>query len=138
MYPSVKAKWITALRSSEFIQNFGRLHRGDNFCVLGVLTELYRREHGGKWQDTGDSESQRGMAFCAGPDADFTVQGWNNRWSYTTLVIEVQDWAGLDTPLPTVPTLPEDIFDELEISLTKLNDNGYTFIELAQRIEDNL
>lgn len=46
MNPEVKEKWTAALDSGEFTQGTGRLQtlKGD-FCCLGVLCELYRREH---------------------------------------------------------------------------------------------
>lgn len=53
MNPEVKEKWTAALDSGEFTQGTGRLQnlKGD-FCCLGVLCELYRREHPetSRWQ----------------------------------------------------------------------------------------
>jgi hypothetical protein len=40
----VKQKWITALRSGEYMQTRGRLRYGDSYCCLGVLTDLYDKE----------------------------------------------------------------------------------------------
>ncbi len=45
MKKKLKKKWVKALRSGEFEQTTGRLHRptplgGDSFCCLGVLCEV--------------------------------------------------------------------------------------------------
>lgn len=40
MKPSIKKKWVAALRSGEYKQCRGRLKRGDSYCCLGVLREL--------------------------------------------------------------------------------------------------
>lgn len=40
-----KEEWVVALRSGEYKQGPGALHRGDKFCCLGVLCDL----SGGEW-----------------------------------------------------------------------------------------
>lgn len=47
MNPEVKKKWLKALRSGEYKQTVGVLHKkGGGFCCLGVLTDLYLKEKG--------------------------------------------------------------------------------------------
>ena len=48
MNEAVKTKWIEALLSEEYLQGKGCLKRGEEYCCLGVLTELYIQEHGGE------------------------------------------------------------------------------------------
>lgn len=61
MNPVVKAKWIAALRSGDYKQSRGQLRtteRSDGlgregYCCLGVLCDVYRKEHGGRFTDNG-------------------------------------------------------------------------------------
>lgn len=73
MNPEIKTKWVAALRSGEFKQGRKQLRRGDNFCCLGVLCELYRRE-------TGNGDWSTGGYFLGTSDI---------------LPSSVRDWAGL-------------------------------------------
>lgn len=38
--PELKAKWIEALRSDEYLQGSGRLHSSGRYCCLGVLASV--------------------------------------------------------------------------------------------------
>lgn len=50
MNADVKAKWIKALRSGKYEQGRGGLSPDKRkYCCLGVLCDLYRKEHP-KWQ----------------------------------------------------------------------------------------
>ena len=40
MNKEIKAEWVKALRSGEYKQGGGALHRGDHFCCLGVLCDI--------------------------------------------------------------------------------------------------
>lgn len=44
MNSDIKAKWLTALRSGEYIQGYGKLKRGKGklatYCCLGVLCDI--------------------------------------------------------------------------------------------------
>ena len=40
MNPELKAKWVKALRSGEYIQGKGYMNRNGKFCCLGVLAEV--------------------------------------------------------------------------------------------------
>jgi hypothetical protein len=52
MDPEVKAKWLVALRDPETKQTKGCLRRGDSFCCLGVLSDIYAKEHGIEWEES--------------------------------------------------------------------------------------
>ena len=41
----IKQKWIDALLSGEYQQTRQQLFDGDGYCCLGVLCDLYRKEH---------------------------------------------------------------------------------------------
>ena len=44
MDPKLKAKWLVALRSGQFPQGKGYLHRDEGFCCLGVLAMVSGHE----------------------------------------------------------------------------------------------
>lgn len=45
MKPDIAKKWTEALRSGEYEQCTLQLKKGEGFCCLGVLTDLYIKEH---------------------------------------------------------------------------------------------
>lgn len=109
MKADIKEKWVSALRSDEYVQGIGQLHACGNFCCLGVLCDLHAKETGGKW-DTGLYLGE--VCF---------------------LPIAVVDWAGLDLVCPAVT------FEHNEgVTLATLNDNGKTFKEIADIIDSQL
>ena len=93
--PDIKERWLTALRSGEYVQAEGELRRGDGFCCLGVLCDILSEDL----------------------DTEWTVRTfWNDRsrsayefaGQYTTLPLRVERLIGLDpdsfmnfTPLTT-------------------------------------
>lgn len=40
MIPSIKEKWLIALRSGKFKQGFGRMEENGAFCPIGVLAQV--------------------------------------------------------------------------------------------------
>lgn len=54
MNPSIKAKWVAALRSGEYEQCAGTLRNDSGMCCLGVLCDVVNPEgwkkHGNRWQ----------------------------------------------------------------------------------------
>lgn len=109
MDPHVKAEWTAALRSGEYKQ--GRLSLKNEYlteathCCLGVLTDL---------------------AAKAG-----VVQWGRQAWpADARLCAEVREWAGLDS---ANPILSDDFL--VTNSASNLNDEGSTFIEIADRID---
>ena len=55
MNQEIKKRWIEALRSGEYQQGKESLFHCGKFCCLGVLTDLYIKEHGLQWkQDSAD------------------------------------------------------------------------------------
>jgi hypothetical protein len=45
MNPSIKSKWVSALRSGEYKQTTAKLRGYDKFCCLGVLCNLHAQAH---------------------------------------------------------------------------------------------
>lgn len=115
---TVKIIWMKALRGTRYDQGEGQLRvprkRGCDYCVLGVLCELYRIHTGkGVWDhsvfEPPDSESH------------------NFR-----LPTAVRDWAELDSTDPLI------LFDGLHEPLSVLNDKRISFKILADLIEKQL
>ena len=112
MKKTVMKKWVSALRSGKYKQGEGRLRDSDNnFCCLGVLCDLHRRETGkGRWR--------KGMYF-AGDDCHDEITP-----------NAVADWAGLHEQ---DPILPEDFENQ---TLALLNDANVPFEDIAYHIEE--
>jgi hypothetical protein len=116
MNPEVKAKWLTALRSGEYEQTTGQLHRivshGESpagWCCYGVLCDV---------------------AIAAGVKVirktDEAVEYFDG--SRALLPEAVVEWAGLSANDPEVHGR----------SLAHRNDNGVPFGEIAALIEEHL
>jgi len=83
MNQEIKQRWIKALRSGEYQQGKESLYHCGKFCCLGVLTDLYIKEHGLQWnQDSADL--------------------WSFEEEGGTLPQSVQDWSGIDAPNPMI------------------------------------
>lgn len=122
MNPEIKARWLAALRSGEYIQGVEALKKkvadetGDEqvkFCCLGVLCDLHSKEIGEKWEE-GKPFSLRNSSYLGHDDY---------------LPVVVMAWAGLGETDPG--------FNDSE-SVANMNDNGYTFAEIADEIEKAL
>lgn len=117
MNPEIKTKWTEALRSGEFKQGTRALKRDDRFCCLGVLCELYRREHADKVSWTTRSRDGRHHEYL---DAHVGT---------SFLPRPVMDWAELQHP---DPLLGED-------TAVHHNDSaGLTFESIADLIDEHL
>lgn len=141
MDPAVKAKWLEALRSDEFVQGKNYLCADGNYCCLGVLSEL-------AFRDGAVSKSQSIVRETITTYGDFPSTG--------VTPTEVVRWAGLSQEIPYIPVealsaeqvgrLEDSLGDRLEVHLdgrkvvgvALLNDNGLTFGEIADLIEAHL
>ena len=111
MNREVKQKWLNALRSGEYIQGKSKLKDGNTFCCLGVLTDLYIKEHKNcYWKDDPfiDGEIEENNVLCA----------------------KVKKWAGLSGSNP--------IIKNKGMCIAQLNDEGYSFSKIADLIEAEL
>lgn len=125
----VKQDWIKALRSGKYEQSKGSLTNGVGFCCLGVLCDLYSKEHP-------DAKFNRSNAFL--------VDGSEESGVLPSLVAE---WAHLDESNPTVDipasaiysTAPSDSTGTIVVHLSELNDDyDFDFNRLADIIEEHL
>lgn len=138
MNPEIKAKWVQALRSGEYKQGVGRLRSlGDEFCCLGVLTDLAVKEgvEGVEWDD--DMDGIAVLEVCKGWSGDtFPCTVTAN------LPFVVMEWADLSSPDPEVyvPASAAAESDGLEgiRALSVLNDAGGSFATIADVIEESL
>ena len=123
MNPEIKAKWLAALRSGEYQQGQNWLKNGKGgFCCLGVLCDLYRKEIGkGGWEIYYESRI-------------FTLDDAKAPYYPPTRVI---DWAGLGESWEALNKIRITI-DGTENSLAEHNDQGKTFSQIADAIEDQI
>ena len=119
MNKRVKGMWLDALRSGDYEQGTDALHRSGRFCCLGVLCELAHRE--GVVERYGGTRS--------GEEYRYGRSGETG-----TLPPEVREWAGLDRRNPRV--VPPGGWDTW--TLAGLNDDGASFDEIADVIEEQL
>lgn len=120
MKSDVKQKWLEALREGSYRQCQGRLKTPGKdgtrtkYCCLGVLTNIYIKETGKvKWCEITGS---------------------------VVLPPEVRRWAGLNRSNPVVPLKG---YTEAGLSrgrghLAELNDDGYSFKQIADLIEKHI
>ena len=137
MNADVAKKWVEALRSGNYLQGKGRLcsvTEDDDkyFCCLGVLCDLYEREHSDMFGIVQTIEDMNDF------DYDYDIKH-EVSYDYSTLTLpqSVMEWSGIKHG---DGTFTSDI--EGETSLALLNDElELTFDEIAniiERIENNL
>jgi hypothetical protein len=125
----IKLKWVEALRSGDYAQAKGSL-KDDldpddptkiGYCCLGVLCELAVQE-GGIINSV--RKSSTGTYYY---DEESGL-----------LPYSVQQWAGFETASPEFAVTNDLTGDYEEYHwLTDLNDNGKTFAEMADLIEEH-
>jgi hypothetical protein len=120
---NVKDRWVTALRSGNYIQGMGFLNANGQLCALGVLCDL---------------AEQAGIAEGV-PDEVSGVVYYDD--STSVLPDSVRVWAGLDEndPIVEVEAGDTDGFEKHPISdlndgWNKYND-PWSFSEIADVIE---
>lgn len=117
MRKEIAEKWVAALRSGEYEQTAGYLQTEYGHCCLGVLCDLHMRETGhGEWRPPGSGyslykKSHRYLDNLGRDGECIPPPG-------------VREWADIEED-PCV----------LAGSLVDLNDNGFSFAELADLIE---
>lgn len=111
MNKRVKQKWLKALRSGEYRQGTKQLESRGAFCCLGVLEDLYRTAEQVRWTRHASSKGFHSKD-CA-------------KWSGLETARDI-DYAALSPRKSTVK------------KLVNMNDDGKTFPEIANWIEENL
>ena len=110
MNPTIKAKWVAALRSGEYKQAQGHLKDKVGYCCLGVLCVISEQETG-----FGITENRK------------EAKGDEN------IGRTIRQWADLSIPDGAIVTIK----GEAEF-LTAHNDSGRTFLQIADAIEGQL
>jgi len=127
MNPEIKAKWLDALRSGEYKQTRYRMKTGEGFCCLGVLCDLYAKEHNTSLEEIFDVNS----------DDEWDTE--NYKTSYVPSNIE--EWAGLDRTKgfrrPEGIAIPDPDFHYNSV-LATINDRHNDFVNTSAWIEENL
>lgn len=120
-----RAEWLRALRSGEWKQGKQRLRSGDEYCCLGVACTLAGIE-GVLIEDEG--------GWPHGPTYLFDDD-------HLTLPARAQNWLGVEEGNPTLGIPRQVAMDTLSDDTTwardvaSLNDEGFTFNQLADLIE---
>lgn len=137
MNPQIKAMWIEALESGDYVKGVNALHNEENntYCCLGVLCDLAMRN---------------GVALAVGVTHEF-VNGREvpvTRFDRASTVLPptVQQWAGLDDSNPEVFLTNAGH----HLSVAEVNDHGIpesddddarnipaTFHDIAALIKEN-
>lgn len=130
--------WTAALRGGKYEQATGQLVRIDctsgevvGHCCLGVLCEI-AIEQGVDVEKLGPKKEEGfdddGEIYHQYTDVSFDD-------SDALLPLSVQSWAGMRSSDGTIGL---DALDDLVETLTALNDNGKTFLEIADVIEKHV
>jgi hypothetical protein len=132
MKKKIADEWVKALRSGKYRQGKKALKfkskRGvTRHCCLGVLCELYQKEHKRKLKVEPRS-----------PDPDDDLPKYSKAYkfedSWETLPEKVMMWAGMDSDEGFLPSDHYDYGYEGSQTLAELNDNGCPFREIADTI----
>jgi hypothetical protein len=115
MKAQIAKKWIKALRSGEYKKTNKYLRTKRGFCVLGVLCDLYAKQHNIQW-----NFYSKGKFYTL-------LDSW---WCLPT---EVVLWGNMLNKYGIF--LNEE---NKKIALDKENDKGKSFLQLADLIEKNI
>ena len=136
MNQQIKEKWIAALRSGEYNQSSNKLRSTQGFCCLGVLCDLYAKEHNdSEWEYRYENE------YHTQP-TDY----WYFNNESELLPQQVKNWAELSNTNPSVEVVvtkeyyddEDDTPDSYWQPLSELNDEGESFNQIASMIESSL
>ncbi|MFE7797034.1 hypothetical protein [Nocardia sp. NPDC057440] len=123
MKQDIKDQWVAALRSGDYAQTRGYLRDNSGFCCLGVLCDIAAKSGVVVGSYTGILGSYQYGA------------------NYEDLVLppEVQEWAGIRVGSPRIGeyTWPDGGTND-DIELSELNDEGVSFSEIADLIEERM
>lgn len=116
-----REQWVAALRSGQYQQTKQKLNDGVGYCCLGVACELSgitRKKH-----------------------EEYDETTWFYDDEYLVLPTSVQNWLGVDdtNPVldmpPSVYLHPQDDEASHARDVASLNDEGFTFDQIADLIE---
>lgn len=116
----VKARWLEALRSTDYGQTTGELRNSmGGFCCLGVLCDVAAKSGVGRWRGDEFKASYAGQS-----------QG-----SEGVLPDPVAHWAGMGWTTDTGGIEALKGLQKESVELADLNDSGFTFAQIADVID---
>lgn len=115
MTAEMKAKWLEALRSGKYKQGRNLLRNGDKYCCLGVLCDI----DGAEWK-----------LLRPGLETTYTASGRD--------AFEGNSCGKETALLSTERMLKIGIRGEITNECIKMNDDGNSFAEIADWLEENL
>jgi hypothetical protein len=126
----IAIKWAKALRSNKYKQGQNLLASEGEYCCLGVLCELYNKE-----QKKNKKKCLKVKTLPVVPGCKPTCKEYDGERESLPLV--VQKWAGIKTPNGLMESVyvHDGSIRPKEPSLAALNDEGYSFRDIAQVIE---
>lgn len=114
MRKEIRDRWAEALESGKYKQGTDNLRTdgGKKFCCLGVLCDLHRKEHKGRWTRYGSE-----LRYLRPERASDAATDFNGLGLPTPKVLK---WAGLSRNKAT--------------ELASMNDVGLDFAMIAKQI----
>lgn len=126
------AQWTSALRSDEYSQGGGRLRMGSDYCCLGVACDILAKDGQGHWSQP--SDGVLGWGFHPTAEQFIGIEGI----SYVSTAVlpeRVAQWLGIGACGDIHWGYLADGTVSLESGLTELNDEGFTFEQIADVID---
>ncbi len=122
----VLRKWVKTLREGPYTQATGQLgYNAHARCCLGVLCEVMHAEYGVP------TKCMRNPSM--GPvHSEAVFDG-----CFNALPNRVSEFLRV-TPCVDIDSMPDPFSDDPATCLTRLNDKGYTFEDIADIIEEHL
>lgn len=140
MKAEIAKQWVKALRSKRYKQGKQALKIKTKagvtrHCCLGVLCELYQKAHPDKKLTTKQRKTIKGEERPAGA----TVFGFESDDIHeeTQLPARVQRWAGIDSDDGWLGYKIDSTLYADYPALTDMNDNGRSFAQIADVIEEH-
>lgn len=139
MDQEIKVKWMNALNSGKYKQGKCVLRKHDEYCCLGVLCDLFRKDH------MRDDYAHWEMDLTSNEHGHDLGEGVCSHMAYTEFPSQrVIDWAGLGDrygsfELEKLEGLPvydrikeaEETYGVTIESLADLNDYNFTFQDIS-------
>lgn len=131
MNQDIKQRWVSALESGLYPQTKHVLRDDNGFCCLGVLCDLYLKERKKGW-----------LAITALPaDSNDEIECYTLPSSGSqceVLPTKVAEWAGFTDDFSELDgaICPWIARNGKQVTLSDLNDQDYSFEEIAQIIKE--
>lgn len=119
MKTDIRDRWVEALRSGEYSQGYGELAIDGRYCCLGVLCEIAVQDGIVTKENIGSTDFVRYRSTSNRLDSGRSI-----------LPEAVKEWAGLDSINPSATR------NGRGGTLSRFNDNGASFQEIAFLIEE--